>query len=215
MLVAVSFRCWEKNTFKKITLQVKDKLRFFYKWVFVNSAISQVIAIKHHYSLSNNFKFLKTDDMGGKVHAILSSHAVLPSSEIYYISRDFHNSKRNLVFKKGEEYTGAFNAIVAIANATVGGVQFPLEPISWTSHQILFCWLKRPQINTHSFALVYRTATTEPLTIEPFGYYANSSFFLSQQNTVVTQRRDLNGITLRVCLVMTNNDSLKHLTDYQ
>lgn len=73
-----------------------------------------------------------------------------------------------------------------------------------------FSFLPKPSLII--LFLVYRTAINQPLIIEKF--LPNS---LTDENelTVISRRRDLNGIELRASMVVTNNDSLNHLDDYR
>lgn len=64
-------------------------------------------------------------------------------------------------------------------------------------------------------AIVYRTAMSQPLIIEDYGTFGNGSFNdVERIRSVVLRRQSLNGINLRASMVITNNDTLSHLTDY-
>lgn len=66
------------------------------------------------------------------------------------------------------------------------------------------------------FHSVYRTSMSQPLQLELFGIYSGKHFHdYGRERTVVSRRKDLNGIELRACMVVTNNDTLNHLTDYR
>lgn len=55
----------------------------------------------------------------------------------------------------------------------------------------------------------------QPLIIENYGTYGNGSFNdVGRVRSVVLRRQSLNGINLRASMVITNNDTLSHLTDY-
>lgn len=68
----------------------------------------------------------------------------------------------------------------------------------------------------HFIKQLYRAAMLEPIIIEMFGIIANDSF-IDQRVTSITSRRrqDLRGIKIEASMVITNNDTLNHLTDYR
>lgn len=56
---------------------------------------------------------------------------------------------------------------------------------------------------------------SEPLILETFGEYENQVF--TDRRSVdgpVKRRQNLQGITLRASMVITNNDTIHHLEDY-
>lgn len=62
---------------------------------------------------------------------------------------------------------------------------------------------------------LYRTAMDQPLMIEMFGEVTNGTFQDLRTIFITSRRRQhLQGIQLKASMVVTNNDTLKHLTDY-
>lgn len=55
----------------------------------------------------------------------------------------------------------------------------------------------------------------QPLIVELFGALVNNEFRDERKSTAVSRRKDLNGVRLRACMVVTNNDTLNHLDDYR
>lgn len=56
---------------------------------------------------------------------------------------------------------------------------------------------------------------SEPLTFQPFGIYENGAFVDGRgKDGPVRRRQNLNGITLRASMVMTDNNTIHHLEDY-
>lgn len=55
----------------------------------------------------------------------------------------------------------------------------------------------------------------QPLIVELFGALVNYEFRDERKSTAVSRRKDLNGVRLRACMVVTNNDTLNHLDDYR
>lgn len=76
-----------------------------------------------------------------------------------------------------------------------------------------------PTTMQHIFLVLnaaYRTSMSQPLQLEMFGIYSGKKFHdYDRERTVVSRRKDLNGIELRASMVVTNNDTLNHLTDYR
>lgn len=65
------------------------------------------------------------------------------------------------------------------------------------------------------YVTVYRVAMSEPLLFQQFGVYANGAFIDGRgKDGPVRRRQNLNGITLRASMVMTDNDTINHLDDY-
>lgn len=63
---------------------------------------------------------------------------------------------------------------------------------------------------------VFRYVMESPLNFENFGYFEGQSFHnLRTLKVDSIRRKNLNGITLRASLVITNNDSINHLYDYK
>lgn len=69
------------------------------------------------------------------------------------------------------------------------------------------------ELNVHQ---IYRPDMTMPLIIEQFGRISNGDF-IDLRDIFITSRRRCNlfGLTLKASMVLTNNDTLNHLTDYQ
>lgn len=63
---------------------------------------------------------------------------------------------------------------------------------------------------------LYRVEGTMPLIVEQFGRISNGTF-IDQRDTSITSRRrhDLFGLHLKASMVITDNDTLEHLTDYR
>lgn len=62
----------------------------------------------------------------------------------------------------------------------------------------------------------YRVATSEPLIIEQFGIIVNDKLIDYRNQPITSQRRkNLFGLTLNASLVVTNKETLNHLTDYR
>lgn len=63
---------------------------------------------------------------------------------------------------------------------------------------------------------VYRTALDQPLLLVNVGKILNGTFNDDRTSSITSRRRqNLHGIKLNASMVVTNNDTLKHLTDYQ
>lgn len=63
---------------------------------------------------------------------------------------------------------------------------------------------------------VYRTSLDQPLLLENIGTIFNVTFNDMRTSLITSRRRqDLRGVKLRASMVVTNNDTLNHLTDYQ
>lgn len=63
---------------------------------------------------------------------------------------------------------------------------------------------------------IYRVDVSKPLIVEPFGDIQNGKF-IDYRSTSITSRRRQNlfGLHLKASMVVTNNDTLNHLTDYR
>lgn len=69
-----------------------------------------------------------------------------------------------------------------------------------------------------SFAVkeVYRTGLNQTLLTESVGNVINATFIDKRTTTITSRRRqNLQGIQMRASMVVTNNDTLNHLTDYK
>lgn len=65
---------------------------------------------------------------------------------------------------------------------------------------------------------LYRTHIDRPLIVESFGVVnLMDEIFVDYREVFVTSRRrqNLQGLVFNASMVITNNDTLKHLTDYQ
>lgn len=89
--------------------------------------------------------------------------------------------------------------------------------IIFKQSQSLINILNRPNCAaTTLFVTVYRTSMSQPLQLELFGIYSEQGFnAYDRDRTVVSRRKNLNGLELRACMVVTSNDTLNHLTDYR
>lgn len=63
---------------------------------------------------------------------------------------------------------------------------------------------------------IYRIDMTMPLIIERYGRISDGTFIDYRSTSITSQRRrKLLGHRLKASMVVTNNDTLNHLTDYQ
>lgn len=63
---------------------------------------------------------------------------------------------------------------------------------------------------------IYRTGIDSPLVFEQFGIIANHRFIDYRRIQVTSKRRqNLLGLNLKASMVITNNDTLEHLSDYR
>lgn len=64
---------------------------------------------------------------------------------------------------------------------------------------------------------VYKIGLETSLMVEQFGEITGQGYFIDHRHTSITSRRRQNllGLHLKACMVVTNNDTLNHLTDYQ
>lgn len=63
---------------------------------------------------------------------------------------------------------------------------------------------------------MYRVDITMPLIVEIFGEIRNGQFIDYRSNPITSRRRqNLFGLHLKASMVVTNNDTLNHLTDYR
>lgn len=65
---------------------------------------------------------------------------------------------------------------------------------------------------------LYRTGSNRPLITEVYGEIdiKNERFFDYRLTAITSRRRqNLQGFTFQASMVITNNDTLNHLTDYQ
>lgn len=81
--------------------------------------------------------------------------------------------------------------------------------------EIYYITRKELNNNEYMFKQIYRKSMSQPLIVELFGSFANNNYRDERENTPVSRRKDLNGIRLRACMVVTNNDTLNHLDDYR
>lgn len=62
----------------------------------------------------------------------------------------------------------------------------------------------------------YRVASSEPLITEQFGIILDDKLIDYRNQPITSQRRkNLFGLTLNASIVVTNNQTLNHLTDYR
>lgn len=66
-----------------------------------------------------------------------------------------------------------------------------------------------------SIEKLYKVQNGEPIVLENIGYWTKKLGFVASgtSESLVRRRNDLLGIELSVCIVITHNDSLNHLTD--
>lgn len=71
--------------------------------------------------------------------------------------------------------------------------------------------------NNSRIQQVYRAAVSMPLIIEQVGEITSEWKFIDLRSSSVTSRRRQNlfGIYFKASMVVTDNDTLDHLTDYQ
>lgn len=125
---------------------------------------------------------------------LFENSAILPNSEIFFIAKN--DSKR---FSFGQSKW--------LKSGPVFEKLFSLKS-TWSKAVSSFSSNKR-----FVFAyLVYRTAINQPLIVEKF---LPNSLNDGNEYTIISRRRNLGGIELRASMVVTNNDSLNHLTDYR
>lgn len=63
---------------------------------------------------------------------------------------------------------------------------------------------------------IYRVDVSMPLILEPFGNIENGQFIDGRSKQITSQRRqNLLGLRLKASMVVTNNDTLNHLSDYR
>lgn len=63
---------------------------------------------------------------------------------------------------------------------------------------------------------IYRIGSETPLMIEPFGMFWNKHFIDLRSSSITSRRRmNLSGYNFKASMVITNNNTLNHLTDYR
>lgn len=63
---------------------------------------------------------------------------------------------------------------------------------------------------------IYRIEMNMPLIIEQFGIISNEQFIDDRVTSITSRRRqNLFGLSLKASMVVTNNSTLQHLTDYR
>lgn len=63
---------------------------------------------------------------------------------------------------------------------------------------------------------VYRTGLMTPLIFEEIGFIVDDIFIDYRETAIVSRRRqNLFGLNLKASMVVTNNETLIHLTDYR
>lgn len=63
---------------------------------------------------------------------------------------------------------------------------------------------------------IYRVDESMPLILEPFGNIVNGQFIDGRSIQITSRRRqNLRGLRLKASMVVTNNDTLNHLSDYR
>lgn len=63
---------------------------------------------------------------------------------------------------------------------------------------------------------IYRIDLSMPLIMEPFGNIRNGQFIDDRSTAIISRRRqNLFGLHLKASMVVTNNETMNHLTDYR
>ncbi|XP_001651553.2 glutamate receptor 2 [Aedes aegypti] len=76
--------------------------------------------------------------------------------------------------------------------------------------------LIKEQDGLYRIGQIFKQSTDAPLDVEPLGTWSNGSMVDNRRTQVTSIRRlNLNGHTLKASLVITNPDTLHHLTDYK
>lgn len=76
---------------------------------------------------------------------------------------------------------------------------------------------KSNTLNNLQIQQIYRIDMSMPLIIEQFGEITDDSNFIDYRSSYITSRRRQNlfGMHFKASMVVTDNDTLDHLTDYQ
>lgn len=91
-----------------------------------------------------------------------------------------------------------------------------IEKLSISSKSEIFYIKKQNTMTSLEIQQIYRVDMSMPLIVEQFGIIANGQLIDFRDKPVTSQRRqNLFGLTLTASMVVTNNDTLSHLTDYR